>query len=89
MKLLLPFRFPEARIPPLTQSINWVSTFSVAKTDGNVCLSPYSIQSALAMTYAGSDGDRLSGGCLFLGQSLIRVNVQILKGRCPDRRNAD
>ena len=29
----------------------------LAKGNGNLCLSPYSIQSALAMTYAGSDGD--------------------------------
>ena len=29
----------------------------LAKENGNLCLSPYSIQTALAMTYAGSDGD--------------------------------
>ena len=29
----------------------------LAKGNGNLCLSPYSIQTALAMTYAGSDGD--------------------------------
>jgi serine protease inhibitor len=29
----------------------------LAKGNGNLCLSPYSIQSALAMTYAGSDGE--------------------------------
>ena len=28
----------------------------LAKGDGNLCLSPYSIQAALAMTYAGADG---------------------------------
>ena len=28
----------------------------LATGDGNLCLSPYSIQSALAMTYAGADG---------------------------------
>ena len=29
----------------------------LATGDGNLCLSPYSIQSALAMTYAGADGE--------------------------------
>jgi serpin B len=29
----------------------------LAKNDENLCLSPYSIQSALAMTFAGADGD--------------------------------
>ncbi len=29
---------------------------SLAKDDSNFCLSPLSIQAALAMTYAGSDG---------------------------------
>jgi len=29
----------------------------LAKENGNLCLSPYSIQTALAMTYAGFDGD--------------------------------
>src|SRR5256885_14518240 len=29
----------------------------LARGDDNLCLSPYSIQSALAMTFAGADGD--------------------------------
>src|SRR5436190_20522162 len=29
----------------------------LARGDENLCLSPYSIQSALAMTFAGADGD--------------------------------
>src|SRR5437867_7242860 len=29
----------------------------LAKGDANLCISPYSIQSALAMTFAGADGE--------------------------------
>jgi serpin B len=32
----------------------------IASDDGNLCLSPYSIQSALAMTFAGADGNTRS-----------------------------
>lgn len=58
MNLLLPFRF-SADADSAAYAVNefGLGLFRrLAKTVGNVCLSPYSIQSALAMMYAGSDG---------------------------------
>lgn len=46
---------------PATNAINQLGLdlhrrLAAAKADANLCISPYSIQSALAMTYAGADG---------------------------------
>ncbi|MFZ4777699.1 MAG: serpin family protein, partial [Terrimicrobiaceae bacterium] len=45
------------------------------KSKGNICLSPYSIQSALAMTFAGSDGSTRSQMAAALGFSQTPVDL--------------
>src|SRR5436190_12374480 len=53
---------PLGAAEPSSAAVTAVNTFGIdllhkiAKSDGNALISPYSIQSALAMAYAGADG---------------------------------